>query len=246
MSRRRTGARKTCPPIVWIDELGKESENPTGQRAIRTKSQEKITEKIIRRDRFNYDVVDNRNVFYSNNYCYSIQEKDYLIFRSEETYETLKGMEKENGYFDLDKVKEFAYGQSPSNQETDTSRETYNREDQQNKDPKPVVKYFDKLLFMGKIWAVVKTRDKSNYPEKIETGFDEMGQVKESAELIEGIVEVVLIGSTRIVIRFQPQFCRTSKGQPYRPRVARSLLYPPDPRCGRGRREVQPGSSGRH
>jgi hypothetical protein len=214
---------KEIPAVVWIDEMGKESANPTNVRAIRPKKQS-ITEKIIRKDRFNYDVIDNRNVFYSNNYCYSIQEKDYLIFRSEETYETLKGTEKQNGYFDLDKIKEMAYGQSPSVHETDTSRETYNREDQQNKDPRPIVKYFDKLLFMGKIWAVIKTRDASGYPEKIENGFDEVGNLKENAELIEGIIEEALMGSTRIIIRFQPQFCRTSKGVPYRP-VLRGLCY---------------------
>ncbi len=214
---------KQVPSIVWIDEQGKESANPTGMKAIRPKDQP-IVEKIIRRDRFNYDVIDNRNVFYSNNYCYSIQEKDYVILRSEETYETLKSMEKQNGYFDLDLVKEHAYESLNALQETDTSRETYNREDQHNKEPRPIVKYFDKLLYMGKIWAVVKTRDKSNYPEKIEVGYDEMGQIKDSAELIEGIVEVVMIGSTRIVIRFQPQFCRTSKGFPYRP-LLRGLCY---------------------
>jgi hypothetical protein len=215
--------KKEIPTVVWIDELGKESQNPTDMRAIRQKMKQ-MTEKIIRKDRFNYDVIDNRNVFYSNNYCYSIQEKDYIIIRSEETYETLKSMEKQNGYFDLDLVKESAYGSSKTVQETETSRETYNRENQDNKDPHPVVKYFDKLLYMGKVWAVLKSRDASNYPEKIENGFDEMGQVKEEAELIEGIVELVMIGSTKIVIRFQPQFCRTSKGVPYRP-ILRGLCY---------------------
>lgn len=38
-------------------------------------------------DRFNFDVLDPRNVFTDNKYCYSAQQKDWIIVRSETSYE---------------------------------------------------------------------------------------------------------------------------------------------------------------
>ncbi len=210
--------RKKIPYRAYLDELGQETDQPTDVVGIKHKSVN-IQQKIIHKDYFNYEILDPRNVYYSNNYSYSIQEKDWIIIRSEESYETLKANEKANGYFNLDKVKEM---NAP--QQTDTSSETYNKDEQENKPPKVVIKYFDKLMRFGKTWAIITEKEKDGYPLKIIQGMDEFGQVKDGAELVECIIEAIVSGSSKIIIRFQPQFCRVKSGRPYRPLI-RGLCY---------------------
>ena len=46
-------------------------------------------ESEIVKDMFNYDVLDPRNVFTDSKYTYSAQDKDFIIIRSEKTYQDL-------------------------------------------------------------------------------------------------------------------------------------------------------------
>lgn len=210
--------RKKIPYRVYLDELGQEIEQPTDVIGIKYKNMN-VQQKIIHKDYFNYDVIDPRNIFYSNNYCYSIQEKDWVIIRSEESYETLKSKQKTNGYINLDEIKDLN-----TQNETDTSAETYNKEEQQNKINKPIIKYYDKLMRFGKVWAIITEREEDGYPKKLTQGMDEYGNIKEGAEIVEAIVEAIISGSSKIIIRFQPQFCRTKSGRPYKP-IIRGLCY---------------------
>jgi hypothetical protein len=211
------GTRNISYPM-YLDENGQQTDQQTN--VVRMGSKKvNVKQKIIRKDYFNYDIIDPRNIFYSNNYCYTLQDKDWVIIRSEESYETLKSKQKENGYFNLDQLKEL---NTPT--ETDTSSETYNKDDQQQKSPKPVLKYFDKLMRFGKSWAVVTDKDSEGYPKKITSGYDELGDLKDGAELVETITEIAYSGSSKVLIRFQPQFCRTKTGRPYRP-LLRGLCY---------------------
>ena len=68
------------------------------------KTTEDVFEDVPVLDRFNYDVIDSRNVFTDNKYTYSIQEKDWVIIRSEKTEEDLRKDAVDNGYFNLDAV----------------------------------------------------------------------------------------------------------------------------------------------
>lgn len=169
---------------------------------------------VITEDRFHYEVPDPRNVFTDNSYCYSIQDKEWVIIRSELSYEQLKAVEKENGYFNLNLLKDV-----PTDEKTETAKKT--REDEQIETQ---LKYFDILERFGKIWAVVKENDDDGYPVVIEPAYDMKGELKDGAELVESIVTVACSGTTQILIRFQPTPFRTSLNVPFRP-IVRGLNY---------------------
>lgn len=188
---------------------------------VPTFKDEDIKEDLPILDHFEYDVLDPRNVFTDNTYTYSVQEKEWITIRSEESYESLKEKESSHGYFNLDKVKELQKGNIP---ETDTSKESYNKDAQQAKVSKPVSKFFDILTRYGKMWAVVKERDADENPTKIQYGYDEKGEIKKDAELVECIISTVLHGSNSVLIRFQPTPFIDSDGDAYKP-IIRGLCY---------------------
>lgn len=202
---------------------------PTGEMQILesgmevpTFKNEELIEDIPLKDHFQYDVLDPRNVFTDNTYCYSVQEKEWIILRSEESYETLKMNEQSHGYINLKEVKELLKKGTTS--ETETSKESYNKDDQQSKVSKPVVKFGDVLTRYGKMWAVVEERDEDGNPTKIEYGYDDLGDIKEKAELVESISTVFMHGTNPVLIRFQPTPFIDATGNPYKP-IIRGLCY---------------------
>lgn len=180
-----------------------------------------VEEELPLKDNFEYEVIDPRNVFTDNTYCYSVQDKAWITIRSEESYEDLVEREFSHGYFNLDKIKELLSGTS---KETETSKESYNKDAQQNPVGKPVIRLGDVLTRYGKMWAVVKERDADGNPIKVEYGYDDLGQIKESAELVECISAVFLHGTTPVLIRFQPTPFIDATGNPYKP-IIRGLCY---------------------
>jgi hypothetical protein len=167
-------------------------------------------EKIIY-DRFNYEVLDPRNVFTDNKYCYSIQQKDAVIIRTEKSYSELKANEKKFNYFNLDKVKAMADDAS----ETETSRESYNKDEQKNKAERTPVKYLDILDRYGTVWAFPEL-DEAGEIKSIKPGYDEKGNVKEDAELIEAVITYAGKGGNYILIGFEPSKYIDSKGEYYK------------------------------
>jgi len=172
-------------------------------------------------DRFNYEIIDPRNVFTDNKYCYSIQEKEWIIIRSEMTYDELKANEERNGYFNLDLVKQLVEEVDDDN--TETKRETYGK-DSGNKLAKSQITYFDVLEKFGKLWAVVTARDDDGFPVECQPGYDEFGYVLDEAELIEGIMTVAMPRGQKILILLQPTPFRDGMNRPYRP-IVRGLCY---------------------
>ena len=168
-------------------------------------------------DRFNYEVPDPRNVFTDNSYCYSMQDKEWIIVRSEMSYEQLKELEEENGYINLDLLKELTV-----DRETETAKDT--KKNAPGEPPKTQLKYFDVLERFGKIWAIIEQKDEEGYPTKISPAKDDRGILKDNAELVESIVTMAITGSKKILIRFQPTPFRTSKNVPFRP-IIRGLNY---------------------
>ncbi len=177
-------------------------------------------EDMVHVDQFCFDIIDPRNVFTDGKYTYSIQEKDWVTIRFENSYEDLKKREKQNGYFNLDLVKELTSSQN----KTETSKETYNQGEQDRESSKPVITKFDRLLRMGKFWAIVEERNSDGYPVKVKPGYKFDGELDEKAELIETIIETVVSGSTRILIRFQPNPFRDALGRSYK-NIARGICY---------------------
>ncbi len=193
---------------------------PTGETmpTIMMEPQPDMSIEEIVTDRFNYDTLDPRNVFTDNSYCYSIQQKPWVIVRSEETYESLKKDAARMGYFNLELVKK-----SLSDDETAVSRETYNKYELKSY-INAIQKPFDLLTRFGKIWAIVKERDEDEVPIDIEPGYDEKGEIKEKAELVEGILAFAMPKQQKILIRFQPTPFIDALGRPYKP-LARGWCY---------------------
>uniref|UniRef100_A0A6M3JZU3 Portal protein n=1 Tax=viral metagenome TaxID=1070528 RepID=A0A6M3JZU3_9ZZZZ len=166
-------------------------------------------------DRFEYEVVDPRNLFTDNKYAYSIQEKEWITIRSEMTYDELYARREENGYINLDKLKEWERVYV-----TETAKVT-GTEEQESKLTHP---HFDILERFGKTWATVTSRDEYENPVLIQNGYKDDGSVKDSAELVEAIVTVACYNGQKVLIRFQATPFITSKGVPYRPLI-RGLCY---------------------
>lgn len=217
--QRKVG-EKQIPYEMDVDETG----NPLTQESVDLGALPAIgyrTEPVFRTDvlydRFNYDVFDPRNVFCSNEYSYSLQNKQYVIFRAESSYESMRASGIK--YINLDLVKEFA-----NVGETDTSKESYNKAAKKSKVKKPQVREFDLLTRYGKSWALVKARDEWGRPTEIEPGYDDRGEIKEDAELIETIVGTAYVGNNKVLVRYEPLMYYDAKGRPFR-NILRSLCY---------------------
>jgi len=171
-------------------------------------------------DRFNYDPIDPRNVIVDNKYAYSLQQKEYVIIRDEVTYEQLRDEAVRKGYFNLDKLRNLGEDEG----QTETAKGSYNKVDGKETPTTGINPLYDRLLRFGKMWSVVTESGVDGYPVKSKPGYDEKGQILDSAELVESIIEVILCHGKQILIRFQPTPYRTSKGIPYKP-IIRGLCY---------------------
>ena len=169
------------------------------------------SEKIVF-DRFNYDVLDPRNVFTDNEYVYSLQDKKWIIIRFERTLEQLKADKESMGYFNLDRL-----DKKPDGKETETSRDTYNKIDAEVKESKPVSKSFDILERYGSYWTV-----KSD--DGVRPGIDKEGNVIEGAVFQEVIASFAVNGSQKELIRFQLQPYTDAENISFRPLI-RGLCY---------------------
>lgn len=174
-------------------------------------------------DRFNFEVLDPRNVFTDNSYVYSLQQKRYVIIRGERTLEDLRRDSVEIDYFNLDKLEELL----EKSQETETAEETYNSGVQTPKyglDPDSVIKPFDLYERFGPFWCIVEERDENGNPFVVRPGIDDDGKVKQDAELVETIITFAKYGGTSIPIRFEATPYVDAEGNPYRP-LLRGLCY---------------------
>lgn len=173
----------------------------------------------IRKDWFNYEVIDPRNAFVSPEYTYSLQDKQYVIIRHEKDLASLIADAKRCNYFNIDKLKEL----KPQTI-TETASESYNKE--QNASfphnlPSPI---FDVYERYGKYWAVVKETDNYGIPTKITPGIDISGNPLDNAVLIETVITFVKSGGESVLIRFEPQRNVDYRHRPYRP-IIRGLYY---------------------
>jgi hypothetical protein len=176
-----------------------------------------VMEPNIKVDQFNYDVLDPRNCAVSDEYTYSVQEKRWFIYRTETSYEELKAEEVKQGYVNLDLVKPLVV---PT--QTEASRARGETKEKPKKSP---VRPLDKYVRFGKIWAIVEGRDEDDIPISIKPGYDENGNVKADAELVEAIVVFASNGTTHIPVKFSPTPFIDSRGNPYKP-VCRGICYP--------------------
>jgi len=177
--------------------------------------------KKILMDRANYEVLDPRNVFTNFQYCYSAQQKPWVIVRSETNLQKMQSQKEDFGYFNLDIIE----SKLKANLETDVSRETYNYLEQKTPFVRTPIIDFDILDRYGFMWAIVKKRDEEDgSPTEIEPGVNELGQVLEKAELIETIVSFAVIQGDWTLCRYQATWAIDYNGRAYKPLV-RSWNY---------------------
>lgn len=172
--------------------------------------QELNSDGTISKDQFWYDILDRRNVFTDNKYCYSLQQKDYVITRCERNLNQLKQEEKRNGYFNLDLLEDIkADGDTVTKKET---RDVDNG-DTQTPDNK-ITQNFDILKRYGKNWITPDGKP----------GLNENGEIKAEAELKELIITFAMHKSTKILIGYHETPYIDALGNPFRP-VFRGLCY---------------------
>lgn len=202
-----------------MDEYG----NPIIDRTIQMPAMTQVTKTVpvpmIIDDRFNYEILDNRNIYFDNSYTYSLQDKKWIIVREEKTLDELKDEASLYGYTNLDLLENIK-----PDIETDTSRETYNKDDAHQKVPLKGNEPFDIIHRYGKFWAIVNARNEYANPTDISIGIDNDGKTLPKAELVECIISFALNGSTKQLIRFIPLPFMDAHGKPYRPLI-RGLCY---------------------
>ena len=197
-----------------------------------------------KKDNFNFDVVDPRNIFYSNENVYNLKNKNWIIVRFDTTFESLKRDKDSMGYINLDKIEEVRL-----DGETETKRETadFDLRGNTKKEPeKTPVKDLMVLERHGLDYVIVKSRDEEGNPVEIGFGYDHDGDVLKKAELVMLIKSVAYLnGDTgkRVLIRHQVNPFRDSKGRSYIP-LARGLgfIHPTDDKGfgdGVGSRDIQ-------
>ena len=170
-------------------------------------------------DRFNWDVIDPRNVFFDNTYAYSLQDKEWVTIRipGGKTLAQLEAEAKDFDYINLEKLREIPPPEyTESYQEADNKRDDWQLAGKNYK--------FDIYERHGLEWCVVEEVNEFGNPTVIKYGYDDNGEVLEDAQLHELILTVAVSGAMAVLIRFTPQKFEDSTGKRYRP-IIRGLNY---------------------
>lgn len=213
--------KKTRRMVVGQREVTKEKFDERTGMPVLYQDFENVERDVPIIDRFNFEILDNRNVFTDNKYTYSIQEKDYVFIRSEHPLHRIKEDAVAMEYFNLDQLEDAAKF------DTETARSTYNSGD---RDPKHETAsgnpftYFDVIERYGKYWVKVEGSDGEDNPVNVSPGIDEYGKPLPEAELVECIITWAVKESTRVLIGFRPTPYYDALGTPYRP-LLRGLCY---------------------
>jgi len=172
-------------------------------------------------DRFQYDILDPRNVVWDDSYVYSLQDKNWVIVSFERTLTQLYADAEAMNYINLDELAEIA---PPG--ETDVSRDSYNAEDPKTKSTSSPGQSYDIHERHGKFWVRVIERDDltddTSEPVEVDYGLDLDGKPYDDAEEHEMIITVAASGSSVVIIRHDLQPFMDSDGNRYRP-VLRGL-----------------------
>ena len=212
---------KSKPVEDTVDVYGMEIVDKSVQVPRMKNMMEPIIENEPLIDRFNFDIVDPRNVWMSDEYTYSIQDKRFVYIRYEKTLDELESESGMYGYINIDKLSKV----DPP-KETDTSLESYNKEEGKQKDiGVGQGQAFDIIERYGKGYVVVTERDPlTGMPLNVKPGYDEFGKKKENSELQEICIAWAKSGGNYILIRHQLTAYVDTRGNPYRPLV-RGICY---------------------
>ena len=139
------------------------------------KEEPKFTDKVLE-DGPEFDVYPNQNVYMSPEYCYSLNDKEYIYFESEKTYDQLVKDAPRMGYFNLDLLKKVE-------PEGPRGESTYNKDAKFDEQPNPMLKVYVIRERWGKYAVIYKDG-------KYVPGIDDKEGVLPEATLEECIVYV--------------------------------------------------------
>lgn len=161
-----------------------------------------VTESVVVCDTPTFEVYPNQDVFFSPEYAYTLNDKEWVIFRGEKTLAQLEADAALFGYFNLDVLKK-----NPPADGSRKKKEETTLKGSMDQEPEPQEKKFTILERWGRAWVKVKEYDEAGKPLDYEPGYDKKtGKPLDGAELHECIVTWVVTGWSEqpsVLIRFQ-------------------------------------------
>ena len=210
---------ETIAQELDVDVYGEKMVDREVQRPAVRITEEPVYGQIPITDRFNYEILDPRNVVTDNKYVYSLQQKDFVTIRSEKTLEELKRDKTKEGYFNLHLLEE-----KGGADQTETARETRDKDKNQMSPDFTDQKTFDIYKRYGKYWVTVQQRDENGYPIKIKPGIDMDGKPLDKADFIEVIMAFAKSDGNTTLIAFYPTPYIDANGYPFKPLI-RGICY---------------------
>ncbi|KKK89516.1 hypothetical protein LCGC14_2732310, partial [marine sediment metagenome] len=175
---------------------------------------EEVQKEHVIYDRWNFDVLDSRNVFTSPGYCYSLQDKKRVTLRFDTDIGEMEQQKDFMDYINLDKVEEALKGADARKTDTKTGDDQNEPEEYMFTSLKPIMI----LETYKKEWVKVGKKD------KITPGFDGRGERIKGAILMEIVRSIAHVGDKEILVRYQRQKNRDPFGNPFRP-ITKGICY---------------------
>jgi len=179
--------------------------DPYTQQPLQETTQKPVYQDKVVKDTPTFDLYPIQNVFYDNKYDYTLQTKDYVIFKDEnKSLDDLRKDAGRMGYFNLDRLeqKESEY----HTQNATAGDKTYNKDGKFSPQDKTVSLNYTLLERWGKWFVVVQERDEQGKPLKYKPGIDREGNIDDKAEHLECIITYAVCDVSEVgkeLIRFQ-------------------------------------------
>ena len=221
--RREKVGEEEVEEALEVDVLGQPFVDPERQRVATRTTVEPVYGDVIHKDRFNFEIVDRRNVITDNVYTYSLQEKKFVIFKwpQGKTLSELKAEAGAEGYFNLDVVREKA---PKGDVHLESRSETDNKDEDWQPTHLPDNVPMDGFKRFGEFWCKVLSRDENDKALTVEPGIDEEGKPLDDAELHEVIMSFALPEQKEVLIQFHLTPFVDADDKPYKP-VGRGICY---------------------
>jgi hypothetical protein len=169
----------------FLAEDGDIYEDPYAQKPAYNTIEDPITDIRAIRDEPVFDVYPNQNVYFSPEYAYTLNDKEYVVFENDSmTLDELEALAEQNEYFNLHLLAE-----KRSGEDNQGGSETWNKDGKLKDIPNPPSEKFRVLEWWRKYPIIVKSRDPET--ERIlefEPGLDKDGNAKDGAQLVECIL----------------------------------------------------------
>ena len=156
--------------------------DPYAQQPLIDKKEIPVYKDKIIEDRPIFDVYPTQDVLLSPEYVYSLQDKEYIIFQTEQTLDQLYADKDSMGYFNLDALKE-----EIKTSETNLGDETYGKGENFQQPAKPISPKLVICERWGK-YPVVVTERINDIPIAYKPGIDKDGEFIDGAENLETII----------------------------------------------------------